>query len=114
MQMLRSTPRLWSVCAGALVAAAATSCSSSNPAQPSSGLTASIGAPRSVTPPDGMQLRFADQPVRLVVRNAAVTGSAAGAATYTFEVATDVAFANKVQTKDGIAEGAGGQTSVNL
>ncbi len=34
--------------------------------------------------------------------------------TYTFEVATDAAFASKVQTKDAVAEGTSGQTGVRL
>src|SRR5471030_201180 len=48
------------------------------------------------------------QPITLVVQNA--VASKAGT-TYIFEVAADVAF-TKVQTKDGIAEGSSGQTSV--
>ena len=48
----------------------------------------------------------------LVVQNAVVTKP--GGTTYTFEVATDLAFASKVQTKDAVAEGTGGQTSVRL
>jgi hypothetical protein len=55
---------------------------------------------------------FGAQPITLTVQNAAVT-SAAGA-TYTFEVATDSAFTAKVQVKDDVAEGSGGQTSVVL
>ena len=50
------------------------------------------------------------QPVALVVQNAA--GSKAGT-TYTFEVASDLAFTTKLQTKEGVAEGSG-QTSVKL
>ena len=48
----------------------------------------------------------------LTVQNAIVTKT--GGTTYTFEVATDAAFTAKVQTKDGVAEGSGGQTSVKL
>ena len=48
----------------------------------------------------------------LTVLNAVVTKP--GGTTYTFEVATDAAFTAKVQTKDGVAEGSGGQTSVKL
>jgi hypothetical protein len=52
-----------------------------------------------------------DQPVTLVVQNAAITST--GGNVYLFEVATDPAFATKVQTKDNVAEGTG-QTSVKL
>ena len=40
--------------------------------------------------------------------------STQGGVTYTFEVGGDSAFATKIQTKDGVAEGTGGQTSVKL
>ena len=68
-------------------------------------------APVLLTPANGSQVANQLQPVTLVVQNAA--GSKAGT-TYTFEVASDIAFTTKVQTKDGIAEGSTGQTSVKL
>jgi hypothetical protein len=77
----------------------AAACSkSSNPAEPSAtaaaigaeALTASIAAPRPLAPANNIQVRNADQPVTLVVRNAVSTKSGL---TYTFEVATDSAFA---------------------
>ena len=46
---------------------------------------------------------------RLAARD---TTSATGC--YAFEVATDSAFASKVQVKSGVAEGTNGQTSVKL
>jgi hypothetical protein len=55
-------------------------------------------------------MRYTDQPVTLSTANAVSTQ---GAATYTFEVATDSGFSNKVQTKADVAEGSG-QTSVKL
>lgn len=86
---------------------AAAACSSS-PAAPAA---ASTAAPQQLTPANGAQVANQAQPVTLVVQNA--VASKAGT-TYTFEVAADVAFTNKVQTKDGVAEGSGGQTSVKL
>ncbi len=72
----------------------------SAPAQPSSSttavdssLTASVTAPRPLSPAAGALIRNADQPATLVVANATITS---GSATYTFEVATDAAFASKV------------------
>ena len=111
-----------------LLALAVSACSSTAPSQPSSDsaatgataaaapsvagpLTASVTVPRPATPANNAQIANAAQPVTLVVQNAVVTS---GAAIYTFEVATDSGFATKVQTKDGIAEGASGQTSVKL
>jgi hypothetical protein len=88
----------------ALLAAACTS----NPAAPA---PVSTVAPQQLTPTNGAQIANQAQPVTLVVQNAAA--SKAGTL-YTFEVASDVAFTAKVQTKDGVAEVSGGQTSVRL
>jgi hypothetical protein len=94
------------------LAATAAGCGSSSPSQPSgTGLTPSIVAPRPLTPGDSSQIRNSEQPVTLAVQNAVSTKPGV---TYTFEVATDAAFATKVQTKDGVAEGSAGQTSVKL
>ncbi|HEV3058640.1 MAG TPA: hypothetical protein VGY48_10335 [Vicinamibacterales bacterium] len=110
---------VFGVCLAALLAA--TTACSDNPAQPSSGssssLTASIAAPRPVSPANAALIKNSDQPATLVVLNAYSTqGSVAtqSGATYTFEVATDAAFGAKVQTKDAVAEGTGGQTVVKL
>jgi len=100
------------------VLAAAGACSSSTPSQPtgsaseaSANATASIAAPRPVSPADNTIVRNADQPVTLVAVNAITTATTA--VTYTFEVASDAAFATKVQTWDNVAQG-GGQTTVKL
>src|SRR5580693_2554960 len=95
------------------LAASAAACSN-NPAQPTGGgsaLTPSIVAPRPLTPTNSAQVRNSEQPVTLAVQNAVSTKPGV---TYTFEVATDAAFATKVQTKDAVAEGTAGQTSVTL
>src|SRR5262245_3309214 len=57
--------------------------------------TGSIVAPRPISPATNLIIRFQDQPVTLIVSNAVVTKG--GDTTYTFEVATDLGFANKVQ-----------------
>jgi hypothetical protein len=99
----------------------AAACSKSTPASPTptagaaagdSSLTGSVTTPRPLAPAAGTTIANLAQPVTLTVQNAIVTKT--GATTYTFEVATDAAFAAKVQTKDGVAEGSGGQTSVTL
>jgi hypothetical protein len=89
----------------------ATGCTSSNPSSPGS-LSASVTVPSLLTPANLAQIANNAQPVTLVVRNAVVTQSVG--TTYGFEVATDAAFTNKVQTKSGVAEGSGGQTSLTL
>jgi hypothetical protein len=107
--MLRMRSR---VCCGILSLAALLSAAAcgSTPAAPT---PAPAGAPQLVTPANGAQVANQTQPVKLVVNNAPAAATA-GTRTYTFEVASDVAFTNKVQTKDGVAEGSTGQTSVTL
>jgi hypothetical protein len=109
------------VCCVLAATAAAFGCASPSPSQPTDSTapisggqnsTASIVAPRPLSPANNAAVRNADQPITLTAQNAFVTGSAA--VTYTFEVAGDAAFANRVQTFDNVAEGAGGQTSQRL
>jgi hypothetical protein len=68
--------------------------------------------PRPLTPAVNAQIRNQDQPVTLVVGNAVITQGSA--ATYTFEVASDAAFATRVYSKSGVAEGTAGQTSLTI
>ncbi len=64
-----------------------------------------------VTPSNGALIPNASQPVTLTVTDAVVTDSSASVV-YTFEVATDAGFSNKVQSKD--APQTPGQTAVKL
>jgi hypothetical protein len=106
----------------AAVLLAASACQKSSPSAPSSpadgstavvtSLSSSVTAPRPLVPSPDAPIRNADQPVTLVVANALLTRGSA--ATYTFEVASDLAFAAKVYTKSGVAEGTGGQTSLTI
>jgi hypothetical protein len=114
------------VCSVCAVLATASACTkSSAPAKPSS-VVATEEAPSSmtdaktgvtlttpvpITPAQNADIKFAEQPITLTVRNAVSSGGSVP--TYTFQVASDVGFANIVQTKDGVAQGAG-QTSVAL
>jgi hypothetical protein len=97
------------VCVVAFALSAAVACTK-NSTQPS-GVDASIVAPVPSQPANNSQVANATQPVTLVVTNATSTKTGL---TYTFQVATDVAFASIVQTKDSVPEGANGQTSVRL
>lgn len=115
---IRSTGILRMVSIVAVAASAA--CTNSNPAQPSqsadvvadAALTASIIAPRPLAPANNSAVVFSSQPVTLTVLNAIVTRGTD--TTYTFEVATDSGFSTKAQTKDNVAQGSNGQTSVRL
>lgn len=112
---------VWS--AFALVALA-TACTKSSPSRPtavaeetvaSSVTDAKLGitltTPTAVSPANNAQVRFAEQPVTLTIRNAATTGSTA--LTYTFQVASDAAFGSVVFSRDNVTEGSG-QTSVTV
>ncbi|HZR26954.1 MAG TPA: hypothetical protein VFA59_25385 [Vicinamibacterales bacterium] len=104
--------RLTRLFAGGALAVVATACANGSSTSPSGNTTGTVTAPKATSPAASAQVRFADQPITLTVQNAAVSQSTG--TTYSFEVATDTGFATKVQTKDGVAEGTSGQTSVRL
>ncbi len=83
-------------------------CSSSNPTRPSM----SFGAPLAQQPANGVIYNFNQQPLTLTITNSVRTGS--DPVTYSLEVASDSGFSNKVFTRDSIAEGSGGTTSVQI
>jgi hypothetical protein len=97
---------------GSNPAAPATSGGSTGSGASSATSTASIGAPRPLAPANGTQIKNVDQPITLFAANAVVTSTSG--TTYTFEIASDAGFNSKFQTKDAVAEGANGQTSVKL
>lgn len=69
-------------------------------------------APVASSPATASTYKYAQQPITLAITNATAVSSAT--TTYSIEVASDSAFATKVFTKDGIAEGSGGTTAVTL
>jgi hypothetical protein len=71
-----------------------------------------VTAPSLTSPAANATFKYSDQPLTLTVKNAVRT-SVSVTTTYLFEVATDSAFANKVYSKDGVAEGAG-STSLKI
>jgi hypothetical protein len=68
-------------------------------------------APTPVTPAIGAVVKYTDQPLTLTVQNSTTTGSTA--LTYSFEVASDVAFATITAKKENVVAGTG-QTSAKL
>src|SRR5262249_11098549 len=72
----------------------------------------SSSVPTPAQPTANALLRFGDQPVTLVVQDAAVT--AVTCITYTFDVATDAWFAWKVAVKDADPRYGNWRTTVNL
>jgi hypothetical protein len=71
-----------------------------------------ITPPTIVQPTTGTKIAVEQQPVVLMVNNAASSG--VRPLTYVFEIAADVSFANKVFSRDGIQPGTTGQTSLRL
>jgi hypothetical protein len=71
-----------------------------------------ISAPQIELPLTGAQVVANQQPVTLTIGNATTNG--VRPLNYTFEVAVDAAFANKVFSQDGVVPGSGGQTSLRL
>lgn len=90
----------------ATVGAAACAKSPVEPAGPVSLTVASL-----TSPANGASFKNVEQPVTLTITNAQV--SSTDAVTYTFEVATDVAFNSKVVSQD-VAQGSGSTTSLKL
>ena len=112
---------IWSALA---LLAFTTACTKASPTRPTdgsaSGQTAAVTdavtgvtltSPTPVSPTVNQQFKFAEQPLTLTVANALSTGSTP--LTYTFEVASDAAFASKVYSKDGVAAGSA-QTSLKI
>ena len=112
------SPRVVSV-AGAVVALGAlAACESSKSSNPLSPAVAgpipgvSISAPRMLEPQAGQRIATDRQPVTLLVENASTNG--VRPLTYEFDIATDANFNTKVFSRDSIAPGEGGRTSLRL
>lgn len=69
-----------------------------------------ITTPRLLEPGQGTRLKESQQPIRLLIENSSSTGVRPLA--YTFEVASDTDFANKMYARSGVTPGADGRTSV--
>src|SRR5215471_7309822 len=120
---MKKCSSVWSACALVVIT---TACTKSSPARPTETNAAPAGeavtavtvngitltTPQPVTPTAGQRFAFADQPLTLTVKNAASTGSSG--LTYSFQVANDANFTSIAYSKDGVAEGTGGQTSLKI
>jgi hypothetical protein len=98
-----------------LLAAACETSKSSNPLSPSVAGPipgVEITAPKPLEPLADSQIGNDKQPLTLLIENAGTTGQRP--LTYTVEVASDANFTSKVFSKEGIAPGGNGRTSVQL
>jgi hypothetical protein len=71
-----------------------------------------ITAPAPVAPGAGTKISAKEQPVTLTVQNSTTNGQRP--ITYSFEIAVDGQFANKVLTREGIEPGGDGKTAFRL
>jgi hypothetical protein len=86
---------------------------SSNPLSPAvAGPIAGVNItePKLLEPTQGFKFKESQQPIKLVVENAATNG--VRTLSYAFEVSSDADFTNKVYARSGVPPGEGGRTSV--
>ncbi len=100
--------RVASLAAAAALTLSVWACGSDNPARPSM----SFAAPIAQVPANGVAYNFAQQPIQLQIVNSVTTGSKP--VVYQVELAADSGFANVVFSRDDIAQGGDGTTSVSL
>ena len=111
-------PRLLSAFCVLAAACSLTACEASKSSDPLSPSVAGpipgviISAPKMLEPIAGTKIQIDKQPVTLLIENAGSTG--VRPLTYSFDIATDAAFSNKVFSRDGIAPGDGGRTSLRM
>jgi hypothetical protein len=71
-----------------------------------------ISAPKMLEPIPGAKISIEKQPVTLLIENAGTSG--VRPLSYSFDIATDAAFTSKVFSRDGIAQGDAGRTSLRM
>ena len=69
-----------------------------------------ITQPKLLEPTQGFKFKESQQPIKLLIENAATNG--VRPIVYAFEVSTDADFTNKVYARSGVPPGEGGRTSV--
>jgi hypothetical protein len=115
MRMMSRTFAALGVLAAAFIFPACEASKSSTPLSPSVAGPipgVQISAPKMLEPQTGSKISIEKQPVTLLIENAGSNGPRP--LTYTFDIATDTGFSNKVFTREGIAQGDGGRTSLRM
>jgi hypothetical protein len=103
------------VLAAAMSLTACEASKSSNPLSPSVAGPipgVNISAPKMLEPSTGTKIAVSQQPVTLLIENAGTTGPRP--LTYSFDIATDTGFNNKVFSRENIPQGDGGRTSLRM
>jgi len=107
-------PVIWLAVSGALLSGCEAA-KSNNPTSPSvagpiPGVT--ITTPKLLEPGNNWSIESSKQPITLLLENASTNGQRA--VTYVVEVSTDSGFGVKIFSREGIAPGDGGRTSLRL
>jgi hypothetical protein len=113
--MSKQTNSLLVLTLAVMVLAGCEAAKSSSPTSPSvAGPIAGVNitAPAPVTPGAGTTIPAKEQPITLTIQNSSTNGQRP--ITYSFEVAVDGEFANKVVTRDGVEPGGDGKTAFRL
>src|SRR5262245_26933320 len=113
--MNRKTTFLAGAAVLATLSAACESAKSSNPLSPTVAGPipgVEITSPKILEPSTGMKISVEKQPITLLIENASTNG--VRPLSYTFEIASDAGFTNKVFTREGVNPGDGGRTSLRL
>ncbi len=71
-----------------------------------------ITPPKILEPSTGTKIPMDKQPITLMIENASTNG--VRPLNYTFEIATDASFSNKVFSRESVTPGGGGRTSLKL
>ena len=71
-----------------------------------------ISAPKILEPTQGTKIAIEKQPITLLIENSSSTG--VRPLNYTFEIATDASFSNKVFIRESVTPGDAGRTSLKL
>lgn len=103
------------VAVAALILNACEAAKSSNPLSPTVAGPipgVEISAPKILEPAQGTKIAIDKQPITLMIENSSSNG--VRPLNYTFEIATDSGFANKVFSRESVSPGGAGRTSLKL
>ena len=110
--------RAVSACGVLLAAVTLTACQASKSSTPLSPTVAGpipgieISAPKMLEPTPGTRISVEKQPVTLLIENAGSNGPRP--LSYAFDISTDTGFSTLVFSREGIAQGEGGRTSLRM
>jgi hypothetical protein len=115
VKVMSRIPAFTGLLAAALSLTACEASKSSNPLSPNVAGPipgVEISAPKMLEPSTGTKISVDKQPVTLLIENAGSNGPRP--LSYSFDIATDTGFNNKVFSRDSVPQGDGGRTSLKM